>query len=249
MVSWFASWPANLIWKVDTKIKNLNRQGRSQKVQKHAVKGSITVPGRKLDDFNCGRSCPTERKPKMNLSQRPVRFEYGVPKVSQQIAEFMASIKAKIATRYALNYVGITNSQMAVIDSRRLRLLVVSPTDTFDPPIADGLYHLTGEGFLLKTEEEGKFPKWQDIIPTAANTLGDFVINDDIGHGVAKAVRTISKTDILLNVKWLLATFAGLKSCGCSVVTVKKEEGNNPIQVTAEAVGVNFQYVQMPLSE
>ena len=113
----------------------------------------------------------SERKIEMGrlVMQRGVKIVYGVPKVSQQIAEFMASCKLKEASRYALESVGIAGGQMAVTDGRRL--LVVTPTKSFDPPIADGIYHLTGEGFLLKADDDKEFPKWRDIIPKNTNSL------------------------------------------------------------------------------
>jgi len=185
--------------------------------------------------------------PTLATQRHPVKIEYGVPKVSQQIAEFMASCKAKENTRYALNYVGITDGKMAVTDGRRL--LVIAPIDSFEPPIADGIYHLTGEGFLLKTDEDRTFPKWQDIIPKAANNLGEFVLSDGSGLGLAKILRAILETKGIWNIKWLLGALAKFQSCGCSSVTIKDPGGNCPIWITAESTGVYFQYVQMPLSD
>lgn len=181
------------------------------------------------------------------VMNRGVKIEHGVPKVSQQIAEFMAPIKAMRTTRYALNYVGITNGQMAVTNGRRL--LVVSPTDTFDPPIDDGIYYLTGEGFLLKSTDDEKFPKWQDVIPRDPENLGDFVLDGADGLGTAKALIAIAGTKTLFNTRWLLDAFAKFKNCGCSAVTIKKQEGDgHPVLITADSTGVNFQYVQMPFT-
>lgn len=177
---------------------------------------------------------------------RPVKFEHGVPKVSQKIAEFMASIKAKTSGRYALECVGIMKSQMAVTDGRRL--LVVTPTDTFDPPISDGTYYLTGEGFLLKTSEEGKFPKWQDIVPKDPNTLGAFALSDGNGTGIAKAIAAISETKSLFNMRWIIGALAGLERCGCTVVGIEKQEGEHPVLITAGTAGMSFQYIQMPFN-
>jgi len=182
----------------------------------------------------------------MQTLQRPVKIECGVPKVSQKIAEFMASCKAKISTRYVLDAVGVINDQMAVTDGRRL--LVVTPIDTFDPPIAEGIYHLTGEGFLLKIGDDRKFPKWQDIIPKDAKKLGNFILDDGHGIGVAKAMAAIFETKAILNIPRLLGAFNGLKNCRCSSITISKQDGNYPIMITADSIGVNFQYVQMPFS-
>lgn len=186
------------------------------------------------------------------MQQRPLKIEYGkieygVPKVSQKIAEFMASCMTKGNTRYALNFVGITDGKMVVTNGQKL--LVVTSTDSFDPPIVDGIYHLTGEGFLLKTDEDKKFPKWQDVIPKSANSLGDFILDNGSGLGLAKILRAILETKGIWNIKWLLDALAKFQSCGCTSVTVKDPGGNNPILISAESTAVNFLYVQMPFRE
>lgn len=178
--------------------------------------------------------------------QRPVKIEYGVPKVSQRIAEFMAACKSKESTRYAIGNVGITGGQMAVTDGRRL--LVVTPTDTFDPPIEDGIYYLTGEGFLLKINDERKFPKWQDLTPEDAEDLGAFVLNDGNRTGIAKALATIFGPKALFNTKWIFDAFARLQGCGCDFVKIKKAGDDKPILIIADSIGVSFQYIQMPFS-
>ena len=183
----------------------------------------------------------------MQESQRPIKIEYGIPKVSQAIAEFMASCKAKENTRYALANVGIIKGQMAVTDGRRL--LVVTPTDSFDPPIAKGAYHLTGEGFLLKTDDKGKFPNWRDVIPKDAKNLGDFVLDDGTGYGTAKIIKAVFDTKITLNVSWLLKALSRLKSCQCSSVAISKEDGDQSVMITADSMGAHFQYIQMPFSK
>ena len=208
------------------------------------------VNGRTLTGLFAVGPAKRERKtkmPKLSTIRNPVRYECGVPKVSQPLAEFMASCKAIRTTRYSINNVGVKDGVMAVTDGRRL--LVVTPTDTFEPPIVDGLYHLTGEGFLLKTDDDRTFPKWQDVIPEAADKLSDVVISEESGLGIAKAIRTIlEETKGLWNIKWLLDALTGLRSCGCSGVTISVPGGNNPILIKAETIGVRFQYVQMPFS-
>lgn len=177
--------------------------------------------------------------------KRLVTFEHGILKVSQPLAELLNSIKPKENTQYALSKVEITDSQIVATDGHRL--LIVTPTDSFDPPFVDGLYHLTDEGFLLKASDEKKFPKWQYIIPKDKDTeiLGDFVISGNDGCEVARIFRTILKTKVLFNIEWLLGTLARLKRCGCDVVIIKKQDGYYPFLITAESSGVSFQYTQM----
>lgn len=180
-----------------------------------------------------------------NLANRLVKIEHGVPKVSQKLAEFMASCKARQNTRYALNNVGVTGGQMVVTNGRVL--LIVTLVDTFDPPIADGLYHLTGEGFLLKTNNDDSFPKWRDSIPKSVKTLGDFSLVDGDGSGIAKAGMAIANAGCLVNPKWLLSALEAFRDCGCGVVKIMDPEGNTPILITGEGLGASIQYIQMPM--
>lgn len=202
-----------------------------------------------LTNFNCGRSLPN-RKGKMEMANRLVKIEYGVPKLSQNLAKFMASVKAKATTRHAINDVGVTENVLAVTDGRRL--LTVTPKSAeggFDPPIKDGVYHLTGEGFLLKKDEEEKFPKWREVIPKETTVLGNFGIDDERGWGIAKVISAVDNAGCLLNTKWLLGAIIGFRKCGCDKIKVEKQDDNKPILITAEASSGNLQYVQMPLSQ
>jgi len=180
-----------------------------------------------------------------NLQNRLVKIEHGVPKVSQKLAEFMASCKAKQSTRYALNSVGVTEGVLVTTNGRTL--LVVTPIDTFDPPITDGLYHLTGEGFLLKTDNDAAFPKWQESVPKNENSLGCFNISDPTSGGREKLCEAIIKAECRLNLTWLLAALKAFVGCGCDAVDVFDPGGNNPMLITGEGMGAKIQYIQMPM--
>lgn len=177
--------------------------------------------------------------------QKQIIQEFGVPKVSQAIAELLTANKAKENTRYALNRIGVIDGKMAATNGRTL--IEISPVPEF---ITDGNYYITGEGFLLKDgDDDLKFPKWRDIIPTDAKLEGSCYLSGDDNRVLSSLIQTVVKADYYLNYVWLYNLLKQLGKCNCQEVEIWIEDNTRPLMLKSTDGHLSFLYLQMPINK
>jgi len=178
--------------------------------------------------------------------------EFGVPKVSQPLAELLNYTKAKHKTfRYWIHYVCVKEGLLTVTDGRKLLEITLSGVE-----IKNGLYHLTGEGFLLKIDdaEPENYPNYSELF-TQTEQIGQnhyFVsAGDETQMGKALIIEAICGAGCLLNFSMLYSTLNRMARCDCSSIEIFKQPSNNSsvILITSELHGLKFRYLQMPLTQ
>ena len=185
--------------------------------------------------------------------EKLITHEFGVPKVSQALAELLNYVKSKHKSlRHSIHYVRTKEGLLVVTNGRQL--LEISLPEGFE--IKAGFYHLTGEGFLLEADNAENYPDWRELylkqVKQIARSGQYFDIADgDSQQGIALAIKTIGEAGYLLNFSMLYSTLNRLARCGCSHIELFKKpedsEKTSAILITSESHGLKFKYLQMPL--
>ena len=113
------------------------------------------------------------------------------------IFRFVAAGKAKITTRYSIEYIYVQSDYIVSTDGRRLHAVY------FETNIEPGYYEVVRNNLsnflMFKVEPSSTFPKWQDIIPEHK----DFFTVVQNSYFVNYIIGSLAKKNIAINIDYL----------------------------------------------
>lgn len=168
--------------------------------------------------------------------------EHGVCKAAQPLADILLTLKARENTRYAIANAGVISGRIAVANGRQL--FAIDLPSGYE--LADGTYHVTGEGFMLKTEA-GNFPKISEIIPSITDRIEEYVL--DAAYSYSATIKAIAQKDVMVNFRWLMSFLEKIEKCGCYAIKLNQIGKEKTLHIIGEIQGHKFDYLQIPISE
>lgn len=160
------------------------------------------------------------------------------------LKKLLLECRAKESIRYALNGICVQENKLVVTDGRRL----VEVEYTHE--IKVGNYFCTTDGWLLDFVD-GKFPKYQDIIPKK-NQLRKIV--ESTGEGVdliGLILGELCHAGCICKLGLYKKPAEILSSIIAGTVRVhvyRKEPKNKPFMIEAETTIGHVRYIQMPVT-
>jgi len=151
---------------------------------------------------------------------------------------FVCQARAKDATRHVLQCVSVTQDCIVATDGHRLHILDYQ--NNYTPGLYDVLVCSKSKIVLLKSEEQGKFPAWQDIIPEHKDS---FNVDGTLPLFIERILVKLGKQDICVNLEYLKP----LKALKLSW-HVYFGKPNEPVLLSALDHGFVIQAVIMPFN-
>lgn len=176
---------------------------------------------------------------------KSVEFNHNHWKLTPKLRKLLMSCAAKESTRYAINGIGVTKNALAATDGRRL--IVLEKEHGIEP----GEYFVSQDGWLLK-RNDGKFPKYEDIIPDKGN-LNLLAKIDDTGSlgAIAVILGKLIQAECICDIRLLYgpgSLFSQIEISDLSVYVDKKDAPHNPFFIEGSCSFGKLQYLQTPVN-
>ncbi len=162
-------------------------------------------------------------------------------KVTGSLKNLLRGCVAKESTRYAIQCVNVDKDKIAATDGRRL--LIAEIAHHIDP----GLYYVTQDGFLIPCPNEGRFPKYEDIIQKDCETkeISGYTGQNELLSGI---IFHINQQGVCCNISYLQETIlTALKETYSCVIETKASDQPIQFRFSIEG-GAKILYIQMPLT-
>lgn len=176
---------------------------------------------------------------------KSVEFNHNHWKLSQKLRRLLTSCAAKEQTRYALNGIGVTEKTIAATDGRRL--IVLEKEHGINP----GIYFVTQDGWLLE-RTDGKFPKYEDVIPAKdkLKLLAEIDYTSRLG-AIAVILGELVHAKCICDIGLLYGPGSLLGQVEISQLAVyvdTKDAPCNPFLLEGSCCFGKLQYLQMPVN-
>ncbi|KKK99441.1 hypothetical protein LCGC14_2632710 [marine sediment metagenome] len=172
-----------------------------------------------------------------------IKKEYNHWQLDLDLRELLLECRAQEESRYAKTSICVSEGKLAVTDGKRLVVVHI------DHEIEPGVYFCTSEGFLLVAE--GRFPKYEDIIPEKENLSKIVDISesreDVAGLILGKLIASgcIAQLSLFLRPIEILEK---IKEGSIKVFVDKTDPSTYPFLIEAETTLGEVEYIQMPLN-
>ena len=174
------------------------------------------------------------------MTKKFITKEIGHYRLNGVLRSILQDATAEKCDRYALEHILVELDKIVATDGKKM--VVVSRTHD----IPHGIYYVTEDGFLLKTDENHRFPKYQDILLDDAEVKVTVIPGEtkpEAAFGVI--VAHLNREGMIFDVLALLGVLAGIGGLDCSVKTISPD---HPFQIEFD-IGqqTHITYIQMPV--
>ncbi|KKL96598.1 hypothetical protein LCGC14_1842880 [marine sediment metagenome] len=170
--------------------------------------------------------------------------EYGHWKIQSPLWEFIDSCRSDVPTRFSIEHVYVPENRLVATDGRRL--IVVN----IEHKIKEGLYPVTKDGYLLKADVDGEFPKYQDIVPDKKNMTHIVESEDRLEIASFLVLGALVNAGCIVDLKKFLPPMKALEKikAGCINVWVDAAEPElRPFMLECQTSLDLVTYIQMPV--
>jgi len=169
--------------------------------------------------------------------------EHGYPKIDKKYGRLLKTCLSKKEIRFAIQYIEVRKDSLVATDGKKLLVIYCEHN------LNIGLYYLSSEFLLLKTESDKKFPKWEDIIKKDLKQIkiGYFY---DQSILLSNLIYKINNAGVLINFDLYEPVMRKVAALGVSdmVLEVGTENAKNyPIQLKFTKGKDKFVFALMPL--
>lgn len=186
----------------------------------------------------------------MKNQKKLISKRFGLTYLSPPLREIFHICMAKESSRYAIKRVYVGKKEFAATDGRRLFVLLM------EHQFEQGLFFVTKDGYCLKDEDGGKFPKWGDVLAKAEDLKVVFR-KSGLGDGsINELVCDLFRAGNFFNLDLALPVLKCLGKTDCTDVEAKvykENAGERAFEITGRIIRPNeseakFIYVQMPVN-
>ncbi len=176
------------------------------------------------------------------MAKKFITKETGHYRINGMLRSILQDCTAEKSDRYALEHVLVEPEKLVASDGKRM--VVVSREHGIPP----GIYYVTEDGFLLKAEDNYRFPKYRDILLDDAEVKVTVIPSEpppEVNFGVI--VAHLNREGMIFDVLALSGVLLpGIGDRCCSVKTISPDR---PFQIEFD-IGqqTHIIYIQMPVN-
>ncbi len=167
--------------------------------------------------------------------------EIGHYRINGVLRAILQDSVAEKSQRWALEYILVKEEKLVATNGNKM--VVVNRKHD----IPHGIYYVTDDGFLLKTDDNDRFPKYQNILLDDAEvkvTIIPSAEKPEVAFGAI--VAHLNREGMVFDVLALLGVLLpGISGQGCIVKTISPE---HPFQIEFDVGQQTYiTYIQMPV--
>lgn len=176
---------------------------------------------------------------------KSIEFKHNHWKLTPKLRRLLMSCADKKPTRYDIDGIGVKENVIAATDGRRL--IVLEKEHGINP----GIYFVTQDGWLLE-RTDGKFPKYEDVIPKRNKLkLLTEIGNTNMLGAIAVILGKLVQAGCICDIKLLYGPsclFNQIEISNLAVYVDKEDAPHSPFLLEGSCCFGKLQYLQIPVN-